>query len=138
MENRDYKYVMQDTGNLYLGSKFSYEEMIYEEDVPFKLKAIIERYILTEIDKESTLESHFYYMKKEGFAYETYRQLKAKVKVSILQEKKNIFGKISKTYVDRLFPLEKFCQLDEKWKKDNGVFIQEVQLSKLSLLTFAA
>ena len=37
----DFKYVLQDVGNLYLGAGFSYEELLLNEAVPFKLKAIL-------------------------------------------------------------------------------------------------
>lgn len=44
----DFKYVLQDTGNIYLGAQFSYEELLEQEMVPFKLKAILTHYILKE------------------------------------------------------------------------------------------
>ena len=40
----DFKYVLQDTGNIYLGAQFSYEELLEQEMVPFKLKAILTHY----------------------------------------------------------------------------------------------
>ena len=43
----DYKYVMQDAGNLYIGAKYSYEELLEQEMIPFKLKTILIRYVLT-------------------------------------------------------------------------------------------
>ena len=50
-----YKYVMADTSYLYLGAKYSYQEIIENEEVPFKVKAIMERYILTSgMDKDTT------------------------------------------------------------------------------------
>lgn len=35
-ENRDFKYVLQDFGNLYIGARFTYGEMLENEDIPFK------------------------------------------------------------------------------------------------------
>ena len=72
----DYKYVMLDTAFLYLGAKYNYGEIIENEDIPFKFRAIIEHYILPEMDAETTLESHFYFMEKKEFSYKTYQQLK--------------------------------------------------------------
>ena len=56
----DFKYVLQDTGNIYLGARFSYEELLKQEMVPFKLKAILTHYILKEAAPDTTLESQFY------------------------------------------------------------------------------
>ena len=44
----DFKYVIQDVGNLYLGAGFSYEELLVHEMVPFKLRVIISQYVLKE------------------------------------------------------------------------------------------
>ena len=88
----DYKYVMLDTAFLYLGAKYNYGEIIENEDIPFKFRAIIEHYILPEMDAETTLESHFYFMDKKEFSYKTYQQLKIKVKVSRLVTKRSFFG----------------------------------------------
>ena len=91
----DFKYVLQDTGNLYLGAGFSYEELLEAETVPFKLKAILSHYILKESSPDTTLESEFYYLKEDTFLYETYRQLKVKVKGQVQAEKRSLLGKTS-------------------------------------------
>ena len=36
----DYKYVMLDTAFLYLGAKYNYGEIIENEDIPFKFRAV--------------------------------------------------------------------------------------------------
>lgn len=89
-ENKDFKYFMQDTGSVYLGAKLSYAEILQDVMVNFKYKSIVEHYILKDTDPETTLESQFYYMTKEQFSYRTYEQLRAKVKVSVLEEKKSL------------------------------------------------
>ncbi len=84
-ENRDYKYFMQDAGSIYLGARLSYAEILQDEMINFKYKSIVEHYILKDTDPETTLESQLYYMTKEQFSYRTYQQLKARVKISILE-----------------------------------------------------
>jgi len=49
----DYKYVMMDTAFLYLGAKYSYGEIFENDEVPFKFRTIVERYIVPEIGVES-------------------------------------------------------------------------------------
>lgn len=136
-ENRDYKYFMQDTGSIYLGAKLSYTEILRDEMVHFKFKSIVEHYILKDTDSETTLESHLYYMTREQFSYRTYEQLKAKVKVSVLTEKKNLFGKVRTGYATKILKLSELADMNLAQKKAKGVMIQELALSKLALMAFS-
>lgn len=136
-ENRDYKYFMQDTGSVYLGAKLSYTEILQDEMVNFKYKSIVEHYILKDTDPETTLESQLYYMTKEQFSYRTYEQLKARVKISILEEKKGFFGKSRTGYQTRTVPLATLAEMNLAQKKAKGVVIQELALSKLGLMSFS-
>lgn len=135
-ENRDYKYFMQDTGSVYLGAKLSYAEILQDEMVNFKYKSIVEHYIFKDTDPETTLESHFYYMTREEFSYRTYEQLKARVKVSILEEKRTLFGKKRTGYVTKVMSISDFADISLARKKAQGVVIQELILSKLGLMAF--
>lgn len=136
MENKDYKYTMADYSNIYLGAKLSYREIIEHVDVNFKIKAIIERYFFKDLEPDTTLESHFYYMTPEEFAAKTYLQLKVKVKFNILEEKKGLFGKTKRVYVTKILPIHKFMELNLAKKKAGGVVIQEIVFPKMSLLSF--
>lgn len=134
----DYKYVMLDTAFLYLGAKYSYGEIIENEDVPFKFRAMVERYILSEMDAETTLESHFYHMDNKEFSYKTYRQMKIKVKVSRLVEKKGFLGlgKGKKVYRSVIIPLDKFVAIPKEEKERNSFLIQEIVVNKLAMMGF--
>lgn len=136
MENKDYKYTMADYSNIYLGGKFSYREVIEHHDVNFKIKAIIERYFLKDLDPDTTLESHFYYMTSEEFAAKTYVQLKVKVKFNILEEKTGLFGKKKQVYTTKILPIHKFLEMNLAKKKAGGVVIQEIVFPKMALLGF--
>ena len=136
-ENRDYKYFMQDTGSVYLGAKLSYTEILQDEMVNFKYKSIVEHYIFKDTDPETTLESHLYYMTKDQFSYRTYEQLKAKVKVNMLEEKKTFLGGKKAGYTTKFMSLAAFADMNLAQKKAKGVVIQELALSKLGLMTFS-
>ena len=58
MGDRDFKYVIQDMSNIYIGARFSYGEMMEEEEVPYKLKKVIFRIFLQEVPEETTPENH--------------------------------------------------------------------------------
>jgi len=134
----DYKYVMTDTGNVYLGAKYAYGELLQNEDVPFKIRAIVERYILPQSAPEITLESEFYYMTSDSFAYRTYRQLKVRVKYSRLAEKKSFFsgGKKKKVYTTETMGIEDFVKISPARKQAQGILVQEIIVNKLAMMVF--
>ncbi|MDE6751025.1 MAG: hypothetical protein K2K21_18460 [Lachnospiraceae bacterium] len=136
-QDNDFKYFMQDIGNLYMGARYSYKEIIENEMVPFKLKSIIEHYIMKDTQAETTLESQFYYMGSDDFSFKTYMQLKTKVKVCMYIEKKSFLGKKKMVYSNRNIPLDKFVQMNLAQKKKYGVKIQEIVISKLAMMSFS-
>jgi hypothetical protein len=136
MENKDYKYTMADYSNIYLGAKFSYRDVIEHPDVNFKLKAVIERYFLKDLDPDTTLESHFYYMTADEFAAKTYLQLKVKIKFNVLEEKKGLFSKGKRVYTTKILPIHKFMEMNLAQKKAGGVVIQEIVFPKMALMGF--
>lgn len=133
----DFKYVLQDVGSLYLGAKYSYEELLEAEAVPFKLKAILTHYVLKEASPDTTLESQFYYIEQNTFLYETFLQLKVKVKIQIQVEKKNIFGKTRIEYQEQIFSLKELSEMNLARKKASGLIIREIIISKLGMMTFS-
>ena len=136
VQSDDYKYCMQDTASLYLGAKFSYAEILAQESVSFKYKSIIEHYIFKDTVPETTLESQLYYMTAEQFSYRTYRQLKARVKVCVLEQKKKLFGGVKTEYVSRVMKLDELVFMNLAQKKKCGMVVQELVLSKLALMAF--
>lgn len=135
-QDRDFKYILQDTSYIYLGARFCYEELLEEEMIAFKLKTIISQYILKDVDASTTLESHFYHMLPDTFAYKTYRELKIKIKVSIPIQKKTLTGKVHTIYKDKVYTLKDFADLNLAQKKQKGIIVREIVFSKLALMSF--
>lgn len=135
--NDDFKYFMQDSSFIYLGAKFSYAEILAQEMVSFKYKSIVEHYILKDTDSETTLESQLYYMTPDQFSYKTYLQLKARVKVSMLVRKKRLFGGEKTVYENKVMKLDEFVGMNLAKKKQCGMVVQELALSKLALMAFS-
>ena len=133
----DFKYVMQDTGSVYVGAKYAYEELLEEEAVPLKLKAILTHYILKEASPQTTLESEFYYLEPGTFLYETWKQLKVRVKVQVQVEKKSLFGKKRMEYQEKILTLKELTEMNLARKKASGLLITEIILSKLVMMTFS-
>ena len=137
LDYQDYRYILQDTRILYVGAKFNFGDVAREEEIPFKFRSIIMRCVLGEVDKEDTVESVFYYMKPEGYLYELFLQLRTKVKVSELTLVKHMFGTTEWIYKERVYKLSEFAALTKEEKERLGIVVQEVQLSKLAIMTFS-
>lgn len=133
----DFKYVMQDTGSIYLGARFSYEELLEHEMVPFKLKAILTHYILKEASPDTTLESQFYYLEKDTFLYEIFKQLKIRVKIQRQVEKKSLSGKEKIKYQEEILKLDEITEMNLARKKGGGMLVREIIISKLGMMTFS-
>ena len=126
---QDYKYIMQDVGNIYLGvsikvAKYAGEDkvdLIENEDIPFKLKMIVEKHIKPTVDADTTLESHMYYLKNEGFLYQILCQLKIKIKFNYIEQKTNLFGKKREYYKMKTLKLEDFIKISSEEKEKQGV-----------------
>ena len=131
----DFKYFMQDMEKIYLGARYSYQELMGNELVPFKFRTIIERYLTRELDQETTLESHFYYMKRSDPEYRAYRQLKTRVRVS--HYKKTILHQENPTYTEKVYTLEQLAAIEPQEKEKQGIVVREVILSKLALFAFS-
>ena len=137
LDYQDYRYILQDTRTLYVGAKFIFGDIAREEEIPFKFRSIIMRCALGEVDKEDTVESVFYYMKPEGYIYEMFLQLRTKIKVSELTQVKRLFGRTEWIYKEHLYKLSEFVVLSKEEKERLGVVVQEIQCSKLAIMTFS-
>ena len=63
----NYKYSLQDTAKVYIGAKYTFAELLDQDEVAFKFRLIVERYILAEkeVDPQDTLETHLYYLRPD-------------------------------------------------------------------------
>ncbi len=132
----DNKYSMQDVSSLYIGTKYTLEEILNEENILFKFRLVVERYILPEADLQDTLETHLYYLDAKSFLVRIYRQLKARVKINIIEEKKSLTGGARKRYTTQVLTVEKLAAMTPGEKEEKGVVVQELMISKLALMTF--
>ena len=58
----DFKYIMQDLYKLYFGAKCSYKEILESDETYVRFKAVCRQCLITEVDQDTTLESHLYYL----------------------------------------------------------------------------
>lgn len=132
----DRKYCMQDVGNIYLGTCYTLGEILGNEEISFKVRLVTERYLLPEADREDTLETFLYYLPKESFAVQIFKQLKAKVKVNLIETGKSLLGKEKSAYVTKTLTVEQLAAMSPEEKEKKGIVIQELGLNKLALMAF--
>lgn len=138
----DFKYVMLDTMKIYFGACASYDELAQMEQTPFKFKAIIMQYMKKEVPGTMTLAEHLCSLDEKSLCFLTYSQLKPKIKFTILNGKVDKKGK--KSNLSQVLPLEGFLQevkkLNEQEENDQAedrLFVEEMSISKLSLMGFS-
>lgn len=128
---RDFKYVMQDVGQVFLGGRMTYDDMIGWEEVPFKLKAIVNKYFMGK--EEKSLAETLQVIETQDFRYQILKQLKIKVKAGFYQEKTNRRGEVTKKYISKVYHLDEVICL----MKEQEVLTEEFIISKLALLAFS-
>ena len=129
-ENRDFKYFMQDVSKVYIGARYSYQEMMEVEHLPFKLKAILSHYILKDVSGDTTPENHIFFMKDTDLSYMVYKQLKAAFKMSFpFLNKKGAWQ-----YKSEYHTIDEIVQ-NESWKAQmDEIVVEEVVITKLQIM----
>ena len=127
MSERDYKHVVQDVTNLYIGAKLTYGEMLDIDEIPFKFKVILSRYILKEMSRETNIENHIFFMKKEDMSYMIYKKLKAKFRLYVFDEEKE-------SYITHDLKIEDIVDDEYLHENMNTIFVEEMHISKINLL----
>lgn len=128
---RDFKYVMQDTSHVFMGGRMTYEDMMTWEDVPFKIKAIVNKYFT---EREDSLAQTLALLEQNDFRYQILKQLKIKIKAGTYQTKKNMFGKATSKYISKLYSLDEYMGL---CSEGSTLITEEFIFSKLALMAFS-
>ena len=131
----DYKYCMQDTGNMYVGAKYTINEIAENEDILFKFRKVCVESLKNGSDGDDSLETILYYMQPGDFRVQVLKQMRSKVKVNVIREKKRLFGKRKKEYVTEMMSIPELTSLSKDEKESVGLVIQELRVNKLALLT---
>lgn len=130
MKNNDFKYVMQDVTKLYIGAKFTYQEMMDSDEVAFKLKAILSHYILKEVAGDTTPENHVFYMKETDLSYMVYKQLKAKFKMNFpVLSKKGTWQ-----YKSEYHTIEEIVHNQQWQEQKDHIIIEEMVIGKVQIM----
>ena len=135
VENRDFKYVMHDLTNLYIGARYSYEELLILDEVPFKLKTLISRFIIREVADTTKIEDHIFYMKETDMSYQIYKQIKAKFRLNVWKDERD--GVKTPGYKSMTYRITEILGNEELMRKKDTIIVEEVHITKLGLMSAA-
>lgn len=133
VNENDFKYYMQDIERYYFGARYNYNELLNNEMVPFKFKTIISKYLKDDVDLDTTLESHFFYLNKDSFDYRVFKQLRSRIRV---YEYKNNVDQ-SRGFKEKVYTVEQLTKMSPEEKLSKGIIIRELIVSKLALFAFS-
>lgn len=136
MKETDYRYIMENMSVLQIGAKYSYRELVDDIDLSYKYRCIIKQLLLQEVDADTTIESHLYYMKPQDESCRIYRQLRAKIRIYVPKVKKYLGGRTDTEFEERVLTAEELASISPEQKTLMGMMISELQLSKMGLMTF--
>lgn len=134
MAENDFKYVVQSFSDFYIGARWTYGEMLVNDEMPFKWKAIVRHYLIKDVAPDTTMENHIFFMTEQDFAYETLKELKARFKMSVWVPGK---GRKGGHYESREYKIEEIVRSKELHEQMDTIVVEELHLSKLALMTFA-
>lgn len=132
MENRDFKYVMHDLTNLYIGARHTYDELMVSEEIPFKLKTLISRFVLREVAGSTKIEDHIFYLKETDMSYQIYKQMKARFRLNVWKDEKD--GVKTPGYRSETYRINEILGNEELMRKKDIILVEEVHITKLGLL----
>ena len=159
--DRSFKYAMQDTNRIYIGGRMTYEEMISWEEVPFKIKKIVNKDFLPDAaSPEWTFAEHFKHISDKSFLYQILNTLKTKVKVDYPVTKIKA-GKEQTSFKSRVCTIEEYLNFihsldssmssggeteiiipkgmeDLDRERLSEVVTEEISFSKLAVLFYAS
>ena len=136
MAENDYKYILDELTILHVGVRWAYRELQDNIDFSYKFRCIIKKIILQEVDPDTTIESHLYYMKPEDESCKVLTLLKTKVRLYV-PVKKEHRGKVTTSYEERVLSTGELASLSPEQKEKMGIMLSELQISKMGLMTYA-
>lgn len=127
--NREFKAVIQDVSHIYLGAQMTVSEMVSYEDVPFKVKAVFNKYFGDDNKRERKICDLLGELDEKSFEYQVAKQLRLKIKAGVYREKKG-----EEVYKSQTLNFQEYLLL---YKSEDKFFVEEIVFNKLALLAFS-
>lgn len=130
----DYKYVIQDFSNVYIGARFSYAELAESDDTPGRFQDAIFRVFYKEVRPETTIGEHLMQLQDNSLCYLAYSQLRIRIKVTSLVGEADEKRKQKEKYVTKDYSLDEFMEDASIRENPELYLIQEISFKKRHLM----
>ena len=137
MAQDDFKYTMQDLYKVYFGVNSTYREILENEDAYYKFKAVCRQYLTKKTDPDTSIGSHLFHMAADSPEADVYRQIGARVKLSVPTVRKSFLGREEKVYKEEIWKASDLFELTAEEKERKGIVLSELQIPKIKLREFA-
>lgn len=135
--DQDFKYVIQDFSNVYVGARLTYEELTQSTDTPARLNSAIFMYIAKEAVMDKQICEHLYEIEEGSMPYMIYAQLKAQMKIVSPIMKTDKKGRQFTEYKTNTVFVTDFIK-DKQLKECTDVSrVSEVTFKKLHLMSLS-
>lgn len=134
LNENDYKYLIEDFSNYYIGARLSYQELADNENTPGRLKDALYRTFFKEIDPSVTIEEHLRGLEDTSPCRLAFFQLRIRIKVTSLQQKADKKGNLKEVYETTDYSLEDFLKQEQIRENPQAYLIQEISFKKRHLM----
>ncbi len=129
----DFKYVLQDFSNVYIGMRMTYKELAEADDTPQKLKTAIYQYMQSEMEQGIRLCDHMVFISEKSQSYMIYQQLRGKFKVMFPETVTDRKGNSRIEYREQICTIADLVKDVQLRDKISPEYILEFRCSKLRL-----
>lgn len=133
----DFKYVLQDFSNVYIGTRLTYGELVQLEDTPQKLRSAVYQYIYREADARTRICDHILSIKEDSMSYLVFTQLKGQIKIVFPESITDKKGKTKTQYRTETYSIADIVTNEELRNSISPEQITEYIFKKLRLVSLA-
>ena len=137
MAQDEFKYMMQDLYKVYFGTDSTYKEILDNEDAYYKFKAVCRMYLVGAAGPDTSIGNHLMSIDPESREAEVYRQIGARIKLSVPAVKKSFLGREEKVFKEEIWKAGDLFKMSAEEKERSGIVLSELQIPKLRLREFA-
>ena len=133
----DFKFVMQNFSDIFIGLRMTYGELADAEDTPQKLKTSVYMYIMAEAGEDIRICDHLLTIDDKSKTYDIFARLKGKFKVMLPVELTDRKGRTRTEYREKILTIAQLVGDDQIKAQINPEYMTEYKFSKLHLGSLA-
>lgn len=134
--DQDFKYLIQNFSNIFVGGRMTYEELADYDDTPLQLKKAIHRVVKREVPMQTMLCDHLLNLTEDSDCFLLYQQAKITIEVAFFREVETKKNKQTK-YESKTYTFDQFVKAEELHGENKDFLIREIVFKKLRLATIS-